>query len=118
MKVPTVEGKLTVAQKVALEGCGGAVMLSLDNDGGCKFAQALNARDVGAVLGVCNRYSSEAVVCSGDLVVREAGDGVDLVWQQDGVRPKVSLGAADLFVFEEALKSYCRMLMRPKGDEP
>lgn len=106
-------------QMASLSACGNAVMLELDDGNGHAFRQALDARDAGKVLGVCNAYSSVASVCQGDLVVDSPREGgVHLTWQQDGGNPTVWLDATDMFVFEEALKSYCRMLMRPKGDEP
>lgn len=101
-------------QKVSLDDCGGVVMLSLDNGDGRAFRQALDASDVGKVLGVLNRYSDEEVVCQGDLTVLWSGDKLHFVWHFDGVHPQVILDTSDVFVFEEALKGWCRMLMRAK----
>lgn len=101
-------------QKVALDESGDAVMLSLDNGDGHKFAQALDAHDAGKVLGVLNRYSDEEAVCQGDLTVLGSGDKLHFVWHSDGVDPQVVLDTSDVFVFEEALKGWCRMLMRTK----
>lgn len=109
--------KVAPRQKVSLDDCGGAVMLSLDNGDGHKFAQALDAGDVGKVLGVLNRYSDEEVVCQGDLTVLWSGDKLHFVWHCDGVAPQVILDTGDVFVFEEALKGWCRMLMRTKPEK-
>ena len=100
-------------QMASLSECGGTVMLELEDGNGYAFRQALDAHDAGKVLSVCNAYSSMESVCQGDLVVGSLKEGgVHLTWQQDGENPTVRLGATDMFVFEEALKSYCRMLMR------
>ena len=100
--------------KVSLDDCGDAVMLSLDNGDGYKFAQALDAGDAGKVIGVLNRYSDEEAVCQGDLTVLWSGDKLHFVWHSDGLDPQVILNPSDVFVFEEALKGWCRMLMRTK----
>lgn len=106
--------RMAPPQKVSLDESGDAVMLSLDNGDGHKFAQALDAGDVGKVLGVLNRYSDEEVVCQGDLTVRWSEDKLYFVWHSDGVAPQVVLNPGDVFVFEEALKGWCRMLMRTR----
>lgn len=101
-------------QKVSLSECGGAVMLELEDGNGHAFRQALDAHDVGKVLGVCNAYSDVESVCQGDLVVGSLKDGgVHLTWQQDGENLTVRLDATDMFVFEEALKAHCKALMKP-----
>lgn len=101
-------------QKVSLDESGDAVMLSLDNGDGFAFRQALDAGDAGKVLGVINRYSDEEAVCQGDLTVLWSGDKLHFVWRSDGLSPQVILDPSDVFVFEEALKGWCRMLMRTK----
>ena len=101
---------------VALDECGGHVMLSLDNGDGHRLAQALDASDAGKVLGVINRYSDEEVVCQGDLTVLWSGDKLHFVWRSDGLSPQVILDPSDVFVFEEALKGWCRMLMRSQKE--
>lgn len=103
---------------VALDACGGNVMLSLRDVDGVRFRQALDARDAGAVLGVCNAYSEEAKVCEGDLLVRRMNDGLVFKWPADGDIGFVHMKAEYMFVFEEALKSYCRLLMRSPEDLP
>lgn len=111
--------KVAPHQTASLSACGNAVMLELEDGNGHAFRQALDARDAGKVLGVCNAYTSVESVCQGDLVVGSLEDGgVHLTWQQDGGSPTVRLGATDMFVFEEALKSYCRLLMRSPEDRP
>lgn len=109
----------TATQTVSLEACGGgAVMLSLDDGEGHAFRQALDTHDVGAVLGVCNAYSEEANVCEGDLKVFRMDDELRFQWPCDGTFGLVPLTIGDMFVFEEALKSYCRLLMRSPEDLP
>lgn len=101
-------------QTASLSECGGTVMLELEDGNGHAFRQALDARDAGKVLGVCNAYSNAESVCQGDLVVGSLKEGgVHLTWQQDGGSPTVRLDATDMFVFEEALKSHCKALMKP-----
>lgn len=103
---------------VALDACGANVMLSLQDVDGIKFRQALGAHDVGAVLGVCNAYSEEAHVCEGDLTVFRMIDELRFQWPCGSTVGFVSLTIGDMFVFEEALKSYCRLLMRSPEDLP
>ena len=90
-------------QTVSLSECGGTVMLELEDGNGHAFRQALDARDAGKVLGVCNAYTSVESLKEG---------GVHLTWQQDGGNPTVRLDATDMFVFEEALKAHCKALMK------
>lgn len=104
----------TSRQKVSLDDCGGVVMLSLDNGDNYAFRQALDASDTGKVLGVLNRYSDEEVVCQGDLTVLWSENKLHFVWHSDGLAPQVMLNPSDVFVFEEALKGWCRMLVRTK----
>lgn len=101
-------------QTAALDESGDAVMLSLDNGDGRKSAQVLDAGDVGKVLGVLNRYSDEEAVCQGDLTVLWSEYKLCFVWHADELSPQVTLDTSDRFVFEEALKGWCRMLMRTK----
>lgn len=103
---------------VALDACGSNVMLSLRDVDGVRFHQALNAADAGAVLGVCNAYSEEAKVCEGDLTVFRMNDELRFQWPCGSTVGFVSLTIRDMFVFEEALKSYCRLLMRSPEDLP
>jgi hypothetical protein len=103
---------------VALDACGGGVMLSLQDVDGARFRQALDASDAGAVLGVCNGYVDRDAVCEGDLVVYRSGDGLTFKWPSDGDFGLVHLSAEDMFVFEEALRSYCRLLMRSPEELP
>lgn len=98
-------------QTAALDDCGGAVTLSLDNGDGHAFSDSLDASDVGKVLGVLNRYAENTTVCQGDLDVLWSGDTLHFVWNSGGVRPQVVLDPCDVFVFEAALKGLCRMLM-------
>lgn len=103
---------------VAPDACGGNVMLSLRDVDGVRFRQALNAADAGAVLGVCNAYSEEAKVCEGDLTVLRMNGGLVFKWPADGGFGVVHMKAEYMFVFEEALKSYCRLLMRSPEELP
>lgn len=98
-------------QTVALDDCGGAVTLSLDNGDGYRFSDSLDASDVGKVLGVLNRYTEKSVVCQGDLDVLWSDDTLHLVWHHGESDPQVILDVTDVFVFEAALKGHCRLLM-------
>ena len=103
---------------VALDACGGNVMLSLRDVDGVKFRQALNAADAAAVFGVCHAYSDKVKVCEGDLMVVRRDGGLMFEWSSDGDFGVVPLRAGHLVVFEEALKSYCRLLMRSPEERP
>lgn len=104
---------------VALDACGNGVMLSLQDVDGVRFRQALDAHDVSAVLAVCNGNVSEAAVCEGDLEVARSDDGgLDFRWPCGDTNGLVPLADKNIFVFEEALRSYCRMLMRSPEDIP
>ena len=107
---------------VALDACGANVMLSIQDIDGIRFRQALDAYDAGAVLEACARVRSKreyhTTVCEGDLVVNSSYDGLTLKWPGDGVFGVVHVPAESLLVFEEALRSYCRLLMRSPEDTP
>lgn len=99
---------------VALDECGGHVMLTL-KDGDDKFCQALSARDMGKLLMVtAGCIGNEAVCCEGDLVVRASGDHseLELEWNAEERDCVVRLDEPELLVFEKACESYCRQLMR------
>ncbi len=104
---------VTSRQKVSLSECGGTVMLELDNGDNYAFRQTIDAGDAGKVLGVLNRYSDEEAVCRGDLTVFWSGDKLHFAWHSDGLVPQVMLSPSDVFVFEEAIKSHCKALMKP-----
>ena len=104
----------TVKTEVALDDCGGHVMLSL-KCGDDRFCQALSARDMGKVLAICDQCEEQVVCCEGDLVVsRPVADRqvVEFTWQAEGGDRKVVLEPSDLFVVEWACRSYCRALLR------
>lgn len=100
--------------EAALDDTGGHVMLSL-RYGDYKFCQALSARDMGKILAVCCHYKNQVVCCEGDLVVNcNVTDRpvVEFVWHADGHGCKVVLETTDMFVFEWACRSYCRLLFK------
>lgn len=104
----------SVETEIALDDCGGHVMLSL-KCGDDKFCQALSARDVGKLLMVMTGcIGNEVVCCEGDLVGRASDDhsALELEWNTEGHDCGVRLDMPELLVFEEACKSYCRQLMR------
>lgn len=103
---------------VALDACGANVMLSMQDIDGVRFQQALDAYDASAVLAVCSGSVSEVTVCEGDLVVASSQDGLTLKWPCDGSFGVVHVPAESVYVFEEALRSYCRLLMRSQEDLP
>lgn len=102
---------------VALDACGNNVMLSLQDVDGVRFRQALDARDASNVLAVCHGDRFSATVCEGDLeVCRSEAGGLIFEWPCDGTSGLVNLIDDYVFMFQEALRSYCRMLMRSPED--
>lgn len=105
----------TVETEIALDECGGHVMLSL-RCGNYKFCQALSVRDMGKLLAVASLYkSSQAVLCEGDLVVRRPKPlcrGVEFTWHAEGHECNVDIEETDIVAFEWACRSYCRQLFR------
>lgn len=104
----------TVETEIAIDECGGYVMLSL-KCGDDKFCQALSARDMGKLLAICDQYKDQVVCCEGDLVVNcvmTDHQVVEFVWHADGRDCKVVLETTDLFAFEWACRSYCKLLFR------
>lgn len=104
----------TVETEIALDECGGHVMLTLKYDGD-KFCQALTAKDMGKIIAVCNLYMETVVCCEGDLTVNYVSSGhqgVEFVWHSNGRVCKVVLETTDILAFECACRSYCRQLFR------
>lgn len=104
----------TVETELALDECAGHVMLSL-KCGEDKFCQALSARDMGKILAICDQYKEQVVCCEGDLVVNcDMTDHqvVEFMWHAEGRDCKVILETTDLFAFEWACRSYCKLLFR------
>lgn len=106
-----------VTQKVALDECCGSAMLTLDDGEGHVFRQALDAHDVGKAIAVCGDRLIGAPVCEGDLWIARVSEGLGLTWPRDGGDSGVFLKYPDMLVFQEALKGWCRMLMRSKPGE-
>ena len=108
--------------RVALDACGASVMLSMQDIDGVKFRQAMDAYDASAVLVACDRVhrgrECQTTVCEGDLVVASSCDGLTFKWPCNGSFGLVHIPAESMFVFEEALRSYCRLLMRSPEDLP
>lgn len=114
--------KVTPKQTVSLDEAGGAVMLSLSDSEGHVFRQALDAHDAGVLLELLDLggVMDERNLCQGDLVAKKIvvdnHEELHLVWHDErGGDGLVSLGVSDEMIFEEALRSYCKMLMRSKG---
>ena len=103
----------TVETEVALDECGGHVMLSL-KDGDDKFCQALSATDAGKLLCAVREARAQAVCCEGDLVADyDANTGIlKFLWHAEGRDCCVKIGAVGIAVFIPALKRYCALLMR------
>lgn len=117
----TRQQTVTAMQTAALDEEGGAVMLSLSDGDGHVFRQALDAHDVGRLLDVCRSILAEPVfVCDGDLEARRTPDdrGLTLKWSHEGVFGLVHLTGGETILFREALKSYCRLLMRSQKELP
>lgn len=109
----------TVETEIALDECGGHVMLSL-RYGGDKFYQALTARDMGKILAICDQYRKQVVCCGGDLIVNCVMSDhqiVEFVWIAEGHACKVVLETTDMFAFKWACRSYCRQLFRTNKGE-
>lgn len=98
---------------IALDECGGHVMLTL-KEGDGKFCQALSAMDAGKVLCAVREPRAQAVCCEGDLAVDyDANTGMlKFTWHDDGRECDVKLEPVGVAVFVEALKHYCALLMR------
>jgi hypothetical protein len=114
MLIETKKVETTVETEIALDECGGHVMLSL-RYGGDKFCQALTARDMGKILAICDQYKEQVVCCDGDLIVNYVISDhqvVEFVWHAEGHVCKVVLETTDMFAFEWACRSYCRQLFR------
>lgn len=104
----------TVETEIALDECGGHVMLTLRH-GGDKFCQALSARDMGKILAVCDQYKEQVVCCDGDLVVNCDNTDhqvIEFMWHSNGLVCTVALETTDMFAFEWACRSYCKQLFR------
>ena len=111
----TKKVETTVETEIALDECGGHVMLTLKY-GGDKFCHALSAKDMGKILAICDQYKEQVVCCDGDLVVNsETADHqfvVAFVWHAEGRACKVVLETTDMLAFEWACRSYCKQLFR------
>lgn len=108
----------TVTQTVSLDAMSGAVMLQLSDGEGHTFRQAMDAHDVGKLLELTFiRSSKDVSLCQGDLVAK-IEDSLRFIWHDENGSGRVQLDLPDEMVFEEALKSYCRMLMRSPEDLP
>lgn len=103
----------TVETEVALDECGGHVMLSL-KCGDDKFCQALSVGDMGRLLEVASGIEHERVCCEEDLIVRASDDYsmMELAWNAEGRDCRVELDGSEILVFEQACRSYCRQLFR------
>ena len=114
MLIETKKIETTVETEIALDDCGGHVMLSL-RYGGDEFRHALTARDMGKILAICDQYMKQVVCCEGDLTVNcvmSDHQVIEFVWHAEGRACKIVLETTDLFAFECACMSYCRQLFR------
>ena len=98
---------------VALDDDGGYVMLELKH-GGARFRQALSAVDAGRLVRVVDARANWGCCCAGDLSARAADVAgvLQLWWNDEGVSHVVELDRDMAVTFREALKGYCRLLMR------
>lgn len=103
----------TVETEIALDECGGHVMLTL-KDGDDKFCQALSAMDAGKVLCAVRKPKALAVCCEGDLTADYDANTRTLkfLWHAEGRDCVVKLESVGIAVFVNALKHYCALLMR------
>lgn len=105
-----------VCPTVSLDDCGGAVLLALNDGEGHAFRQALDARDAGRLISLCAGVGDEYVLCQGDIVAKLVTDDheeLHFAWHDErGGDGLVRLECSDEMVLGEALKSYCRMLLK------
>jgi len=99
--------------EVALDDDGAYVVLGLRH-GKARFRQALSAADAGRLVRVVDASANWGRCCEGDLSVRAADVAgvIQLEWNDEGVRHVVELDRDTAVAFREALKGYCRLLMR------
>ena len=114
--------KVAKQQTVSLDACGSGVMLSISDGEGHVFRQALDAHDAGKLLELISLWGvDERVLCQGDLVAKISPCLHELYFTWHDEREGngfVQLDRSDRMVFEEALRSYCRLLMRSPEDLP
>ena len=102
--------------EVALDDDEAYVMLWLKH-GKASFRQALSAADAGRLLRVLDGDANWGRCCEGELSARGVHSGaLELAWSDEGAYHAVQLDWAMAVAFREALKGYCRLLMRtPRG---
>ena len=99
---------------VAISARDNAVMMELDDGEGHAIRLSIDAHDVGRMLSVCAGLG-RCSVCSNNLVVELFDDdSLNFTWRDRENEVELNLSPDDVFVFEETLKSYCPMLMRPE----
>ena len=98
--------------EVALDDDGAYVMLGLAH-GEARFRQALSAADAGKLIRTLTGDANWGRCCEGDLSARGVNSGaLELAWCDEEVRHVVKLDWAMAVAFCEALRGYCRLLMR------
>ena len=108
---------VTATQTLSLDEAGGTVVLSLSDGEGHVFRQALSAHDTGKLLALLAIGGhDDAKLCQGDLVaeiVADDRDALHLVWHDEkGGDGLVRIDLPSELVLEEALRSYCRLLLK------
>lgn len=113
-----------IEKPVSIDDDGGIVMLTLSDGKRHSFKQSLDISDVAKIIELLGKGQSlneyTRYICQGDLEVRYVG-GYQLVflWNDDnGGSNTTTIKYPETIVLNEALKSYCRMLMKSKETLP
>ena len=98
--------------EVALDDDGAYVMLGLAH-GKARFRQALSAADAGRLIRVLTGDANWGRCCEDDLSARGVHSGaLELAWRDEEAHHVVKLDWAMAVALREALKGYCRLLIR------
>ena len=120
--------KNKIEKPVSIDDDGGVVMLTLSDGKGHSFKQSLDISDAAKILELqllgkghsLNEYTR--YICQGDLEVRYVGgysERLMFLWNNgNGGLNTTNIKYPETLVLNEALKSYCRMLMKSKETLP
>ena len=118
--------KNKIEKPVSIDDDGGVVMLTLSDGQGHLFKQSLGISDVAKIIELLGKGNSlneyTRYICQGDLEVRYVGgynERLIFLWNNDnGGLNTTNIKYPETLVLNEALKSYCRMLMKSKETLP
>lgn len=111
-----------IEKSISIDDDGGVVMLTLSDGKGHSFKQSLDVSDVAKLLELIGKghssYECICYICQGDLEVKYIGgchDRLRFSWiNYNGGLNTTCINYPETLVLNEALKSYCRMLMKSK----